>query len=41
MAPEMLERQMYSFKADIWSVGTILFELVTGYSPFREAKNKD
>jgi serine/threonine-protein kinase ULK/ATG1 len=41
MAPEMLNKNKYNYKADVWSVGTILFELLTGYSPFREAKNKD
>lgn len=41
MAPEVLNRSMYNYKADVWSLGTILFELVTGYSPFRDAKNKD
>ncbi len=41
MAPEMLNREYYNYKADVWSVGTVLFELLTGYSPFKEAKNKD
>ena len=41
MAPEVLNRSVYSYKADVWSLGTILFEVLTGYSPFKEAKNKD
>ena len=41
MAPEMLNREHYSYKAEVWSVGTVLFELLTGYSPFKEARNKD
>lgn len=34
MAPEVLNGQSYNGEADIWSLGTILFELLTGYSPF-------
>ena len=30
MAPEVLNRGAYNFKADVWSLGTILFELLTG-----------
>lgn len=30
MAPEILRYQKYDEKADLWSVGTILFEMVTG-----------
>lgn len=41
MAPEVLNRGVYNYKADVWSLGTILFELLTGKSPFKEATNKD
>lgn len=41
MSPEMLDKKSYSFKADVWSLGTILFEMLTGYSPFIEAKTKE
>ncbi|GBF87536.1 hypothetical protein Rsub_00247 [Raphidocelis subcapitata] len=34
MAPEILQFQKYDAKADLWSVGTILFELLTGRPPF-------
>lgn len=34
MAPEILEKRLYSYKADLWSLGVILFELVTGDPPF-------
>lgn len=34
MAPEILKGQKYSSKADLWSVGTILFEMITGKPPF-------
>ena len=33
MAPEILRFLKYDAKADLWSVGTILFELVVGASP--------
>jgi serine/threonine protein kinase len=41
MAPEILNRQLYSFKCDVWSVGTILYEMLTGASPFKDAANKE
>ena len=34
MAPEILEGKKYSFAADVWSLGCILYELVTGVSAF-------
>jgi len=34
MAPEILEGQKYDAKADLWSVGTVLFEMVAGRPPF-------
>ncbi|BAT79210.1 hypothetical protein LR48_Vigan04g135100 [Vigna angularis] len=34
MAPEVLQFQRYDDKADMWSVGAILFELLNGYPPF-------
>lgn len=41
MAPEILCRDSYSFKSDVWSVGTILYEMLTGSSPFKEAISKE
>ena len=37
MAPEILSYQKYDAKADLWSVGCILFELVCGAPPFAGA----
>ncbi|KAM4094746.1 hypothetical protein ACB094_06G217400 [Castanea mollissima] len=34
MAPEIIRNQKYDAKADLWSVGAILFQLVTGKPPF-------
>ncbi|XP_068315943.1 serine/threonine-protein kinase ATG1a-like isoform X2 [Pyrus communis] len=34
MAPEIILNQKYDEKADLWSVGAILFQLVTGKPPF-------
>jgi len=34
MAPEVLRREGYNNKADLWSVGCVLFELLTKLTPF-------
>lgn len=34
MAPEVLLSSNYSAKCDVWSIGVILFEMVTGSNPF-------
>ncbi|CAN1849916.1 Serine/threonine-protein kinase ATG1c [Linum perenne] len=34
MAPEIMQLQKYDAKADLWSVGAILFQLVTAKTPF-------
>ena len=39
-APEILKHELYDEKCDIWSVGIILFNCLTGYQPFStESKN--
>ncbi|CCH60727.1 hypothetical protein TBLA_0D02230 [Henningerozyma blattae CBS 6284] len=35
MAPEILNYQKYNAKADLWSVGTVLYEMVYGKPPFK------
>eukprot|EP00949_MAST-11_sp_MAST-11-sp1_P000589 g589.t1 len=34
MAPEILEQKQYDTKADLWSVGVVLFEMAIGSVPF-------
>ena len=34
MAPEVMLGNKYNYKADIWSIGTIVFEMVAGFPPF-------
>ncbi|KAL4885500.1 hypothetical protein BJY04DRAFT_135067 [Aspergillus karnatakaensis] len=35
MAPEILRYEKYDAKADLWSVGTVLYEMAVGKPPFR------
>lgn len=39
MAPEVLLKQEYSQKADLWSLGMIMYELLFGKHPFHKANN--
>ena len=36
MSPERMEGGKYSFEGDIWSLGIVLIELVTGSYPYVE-----
>jgi serine/threonine protein kinase len=35
MAPEVMNRQAYGLKADIWSIGIIFFQMIFGQPPYR------
>ncbi|KAJ7130409.1 other/ULK/ULK protein kinase [Mycena epipterygia] len=39
MAPEILRYQKYDAKADLWSVGAVLYEMAVGKPPFRAANH--
>ncbi|KAI9693919.1 MAG: Serine/threonine-protein kinase [Bathelium mastoideum] len=39
MAPEILRYEKYDAKADLWSVGTVTFELLVGKPPFRASNH--
>lgn len=34
MAPEILFKSGYDYSVDWWSLGVVIFEMLTGYSPF-------
>lgn len=39
MAPEILRYEKYDAKADLWSVGTVLYEMIVGKPPFRASNH--
>lgn len=39
MAPEILRYEKYDAKADLWSVGTVLYEMMTSKPPFRASNH--
>ena len=41
MAPEILNRTRYDGKADIWSLGILLYEMMHGYAPYYSRKEKE
>jgi len=36
VSPEMKDEGKYTSKVDLWSLGVLTFELLTGNAPFRE-----
>ena len=38
MSPERMEGERYTYAGDIWSLGIMLIELVTGQFPYTETK---
>lgn len=36
MAPEILKGEDYNIKADIWSIGVVLFEMLFGFCPYED-----
>ncbi|QPG76280.1 Serine/threonine-protein kinase [Brettanomyces nanus] len=39
MAPEILRYEKYNAKADLWSVGAVIYEMAVGKPPFRAANH--
>jgi serine/threonine-protein kinase ULK2 len=39
MAPEILRYEKYDAKADLWSTGTVLYEMMVGKPPFRASNH--
>ena len=39
MAPEVLEGKVYGSSADVWSVGTLYYEMIHGKTPFMAYTN--
>ena len=37
MAPEILKEEIYTLKADIWSLGVVLFEMLFGFCPYESS----
>ena len=37
-APEILQKENYDMKVDIWSAGILLFNMLTGYQPFNSER---
>lgn len=41
MAPEILNGRPYDSKVDVWSLGTIFYEMLTGFVPFTGRNQND
>ena len=41
IAPEMLRKEGHDHRIDIWCVGVLMFEFLSGYSPFFAKTNQD
>ena len=41
MAPEVLNGKRYNHKADVWSLGIVFFEMITGFTPFTGLNKTD
>ena len=37
LAPEVIRSQGYSFSVDCWSLGMLIYEMISGLNPFKQA----
>lgn len=40
-SPEMINKNSYNMKADVWSLGIIFYEVLCGYFPFKFQNYED
>lgn len=40
MAPEIIASQSYGFSVDWYSMGLVLFEMLSGFNPFKTGEQK-
>lgn len=41
MAPEILKGHPYNHKVDVWSLGAVFYEMLTGFTPFTGRNKED
>ena len=41
MAPEIFEGEAYSHKVDVWALGCVFYQMLTGITPFTGMDKKD
>jgi serine/threonine-protein kinase ULK/ATG1 len=41
MAPEVLFEEPYDLRADVWSIGVVIFELISGQKPFNAISSSE
>ena len=41
MAPEIFEGEAYSHKVDVWALGCVFYQMLTGITPFTGMDTKD
>lgn len=41
VAPEVLKKQPYTFSCDVWSIGCIIYALISGALPFDHSDQKE